>query len=52
MASKSRPYRVSNIERWKADHGRRSSSAAQPHTLKARKGTRGANKVRAIRDFG
>lgn len=49
--AKRNPYRVANIDRWKADHGRRSSSAAQPHTLKMRKGTRAAKKTRAIRDF-
>ena len=44
-------YKVENLERWKADHGRRSSSAAQPHTLKFRKGTRAARNAKAIRDF-
>ena len=42
--------KVANIERWRAMQGLRSSSAAQRHTPKHRKGTRAANKARAIRD--
>lgn len=42
--------RIGNLDRWKAMHGLRSSSAATPHTIRKRKGTRGANKRRAIRE--
>lgn len=42
---------VSNLERWKAMHGLRSSNAAQPHAPKNRKGTRAVNRKRAIQDF-
>lgn len=51
MAKKDKAHKVANIDRWKADHGRRSSSAAQPHTLKFKKGTRAVRRVKAIRDF-
>lgn len=51
MSKASREHRVANIDRWKADHGRRSSNAAQPHTLKFNKGTRAAHRKRAVRDF-
>lgn len=39
-----RPYAV-------AMHGLRSSSAAQPHTPKPRKGTRGSQVRKAIREY-
>lgn len=51
MSKAPKVHRVANLDRWKADHGRRSSSAAQPHTLKFKKGTRGAQRARAVRDF-
>ena len=44
-------HRVANLDRWKAHHGLRSSSAASPHTPKPRKGTRSSQRRRAIRDF-
>lgn len=47
--SKLRPAR--NEDRYRAMLGLRSSSAATPQTLKARKGTRTAQKQKAIRDW-
>lgn len=39
---------ASNLERHKAMHGLRSSSAAQPHTARPRRGTRAHQRRRAI----
>jgi hypothetical protein len=48
MARKTSPHKVANLELAKAMHGLRSSSAAEPHTPKPRKGTRAARKNKAI----
>lgn len=45
------PAGYGNIDLWRAMDGLRSSSAAQRHTPKTRKGTRGARKRQAVRDF-
>lgn len=51
-AKKTSEYRPArNEECYRAMLGRRSSSAASPQTLKARKGTRTAQKQNAIRDW-
>lgn len=49
MATKYR--NLANPERARAMMGLRSSSAAQPHTPKPRKGTRGNRQRHAIRDW-
>lgn len=52
MVGKPKPtkHTWANPERAAAMHGLRSSSAAQPHTPKPRKGTRGVRLQRAIKD--
>ena len=48
---KDKRWKIANPELGQAMLGLRLSSAASPHTPKPRKGTRGANERRAIRDF-
>lgn len=51
MAKQTKYRHQGNIELARAMHGLRSSSAAQRHTPKPRKGTRSARERAAIRDY-
>lgn len=51
MAKSIKHQGIENKSYAQAMHGLRSSSAAQPHTPKARKGTRTSQARKAIREF-